>query len=319
MITYRTFRNPDPPRLAEVWNASLVGPRAVPLNPPQSPGILEYFTLGKPYFDPRGLTLAFDDQCPVGFVHSGFAGSLDGSTLDHTTGVICTLVVLPSHRRQGIGGELLRRAEQYLIQVGAKTILAGPTEPTNPFTFGLYGGADSAGFLASEGLTRPFLEHRGYQVAQTIGIFQRVLKRFQAPIDVRFHAIHPRYDILGNPFSRAGWYRESALGPVEAVEYRLQEKQTTRVESRIVLWDMMVPFGYHWGETCVGAIDLYVEPNRRQQGLAKYLLVQVLLHLQQQAFDRFEACVDLNNVAMLGLLHGLGFTQVETGHSYRRV
>jgi ribosomal protein S18 acetylase RimI-like enzyme len=315
VIHYRTFRNPDPPLVSDVWNASLAGPRTV-LIPPRATGLLEACTFAKLYFDPEGLTLALDDDRPVGLVHAGFGGA-DGYAVNRTTGVVCTLGVLPSHRRQGIGTELLRRAEDYLRQKGAQEVLAGPAAPANPFTFGLYGGCDSVGFLASDGLARPFFEGRGYRVARTLGVFRRSLKRLTAPADPRFLGIVQGYEILGAPLSRAGWWRECVLGPVEAVEYRLQPKGQPVADARIALWDM-APFSFGWGETCVGLLDLEVRPECRRQGLGKFLLTQVLFHLQQQTFDLFEARADLDNQPAVGLLRSLGFEQVDTGHTFRR-
>jgi ribosomal protein S18 acetylase RimI-like enzyme len=316
VIHYRTFRNPDPPVLADVWNASLAGPRTV-LIQPRSTNILEYFTLAKPYFDPEGLIFAFDDGRPVGFVHAGFGPSADRRSLDHSTGVVCSLGVVPSHRRQGVGRELLRRGEEYLRGKGAREILAGPAAPANPFTFALYGGSDSVGFLAGDSLAAAFFESQGYKLVRAIGVFQRGSRRQQMPADPRFLTIHPRYDILGAPLLRAGWWRECVLGPIEAVEYRLQDKKTGEGVARIVLWDMAT-FGFAWGETVVGLLDLEVKEELRRQGLAKYLMVQVLLHLQQQSFERFEACVDLGNVACVSLLRALGFELVETGQVFRK-
>jgi hypothetical protein len=51
VIHYRGFRNPDPPLLAEVWNACLPGRRTVPLRPGNLT-LLEFFTFAKLYFDP---------------------------------------------------------------------------------------------------------------------------------------------------------------------------------------------------------------------------------------------------------------------------
>jgi ribosomal protein S18 acetylase RimI-like enzyme len=317
VIHYRTFRNPDPPLLADVWNASLAGPRTV-LIQPRATGILEYFTLAKPYFDPQGLILALDENHPVGFVHAGFGPTADHRALDQSTGVICSLGVVPAHRRQGIGRELLHRAEEYLRDRGAQTILAGPVWPTNPFTFGLYGGSDTPGFVATDAFPRVFFERQGYQIARTIGILQRTLQRQQLPADPRFLTIHPRYDIIGSPLVRTTWWRECVLGPIEAVEYRLQDKKSSETAARLVLWDMAT-FSYAWGHTVVGLLDLEVQPELRRQGLAKHLVSQVLLHLYQQTFDRFEACVDLANAPALALLHHLGFEQVEIGHCFRRV
>lgn len=316
MIHYRSFRNPDPPLLAEVWNASLGGVRTVSI-PPRSTGLLEYFTFSKPYFDPRGLILALDDDRPVGFIHAGFGPAANRSAIDPSTGIICTLGVLPAYRSQGIGSELLRRAELYLRESGAQRILAGPSSPNNPFTFALYGGSDSPGFLSQEGLARAFFERRGYRLARTIAVLSRSLKRVSMPTDPRFLSIHPRHDIIGSPLTRAGWWRECVLGPIEAVEYRLQEKRTQTLLGRIVLWDMAT-FSMGWGESSVGMLDLDILPQARRQGLARYLLAQVLMHLHQQTFERFEVCVDSTNTPALGLLRSLAFEQVETGHCFER-
>jgi GNAT superfamily N-acetyltransferase len=315
VIQYRTFRNTDSPVVVELWGACLSGRRVVPI---QSSTLLEFFILAKPYFDPAGLILAFDDTQPVGLAHAGFIADASGTAIDTSTGIICTLIVHPSRRRQGIGSELLRRAEEYLRGRGARTLLAGPLAPDNAFNFALYGGCTSPGFLVSDALAGPFFEKHGYQVERTAGLFQRSLARMQVPNDPRFAAIRQKYDIIAAPYHGAGWWRESVLGPVEAVEYRLQEKGSEKVAARSILWDMET-FVAQWGQSCVGLIDLVVEPSLRRQGLARYLLAQVLRHLRDQPFQLFEAQALLDDTAMLGLLTGLGFQQVETGQRFRRM
>src|SRR4051794_15510490 len=69
VIHYRTFRNPDPPALLEVWNACCTSRGAAPF---RVTTLLEYFTFAKPYFDPAGMILAVEDGKVVGFVHAGF-------------------------------------------------------------------------------------------------------------------------------------------------------------------------------------------------------------------------------------------------------
>jgi ribosomal protein S18 acetylase RimI-like enzyme len=314
VIHYRTFLNPDPPLLARIWNASVVGRRALPI---QAATLLEYFTFAKPYFDPAGMIFALDDDRPAGVVHAGFAAVVEGTALDTSVGIICVLGVIPIQRRRGIGSELLRRAEDYLRGRGAREILFGSMAPRNPYLFGLYGGCDSPGVLAAEELARPFLERRGYAVARSCGIFQKPMERLLFPQDPRFAALSQRFDIVVAPFSHAGWWRECVLGPIEAFEYRLQEKNNNQVVARTILWDMGT-FGPSWGETCIGMIDLDVKPAFRRQGLAKYLLSQVLRHLRQHPIKTFEVQAALDNAPLLGLLNGLGFLQVETGHTFRR-
>jgi ribosomal protein S18 acetylase RimI-like enzyme len=315
VIHYRGFRNPDPPLLAEVWNACMPGRRSVPLRV-GSLTLLEYFTFAKLYFDPAGLIFALDGDRPAGVVHAGFGGAA-GFAADPSVGVVCLLGVMPSHRRTGIGSELLRRAEDYLRRHGAKELLVGAMAPRNPFLFGLYGGCDSPGVLSSEQAAQPFLEKHGYTVARSCGIYRRSLDRPAGPPDPRSGGIRQRYDVLAVPYSKGGFWRESVLGPVEAVEYRLQDKHDGQVVARAVVWDMET-FTQAWGETCVGILDIEVLPALRRKGLAKHLLGQMVRHLRQQQFQFLEAQVDLESTALLGLLGGLDFRQVESGHCYRR-
>jgi GNAT superfamily N-acetyltransferase len=135
VIRYRTFCNFDPPHYCAVWNDCIAGHRA----PSVRSTLLDFFTLSKPYFDPAGVIFAEADGQPVGLAHAGFAPLPDGTGLDHGTGVLCVLGVVPDRRRQGVGSELLRRAEDYMRQRGATHFHAGPLAPLNPFTFGLYG------------------------------------------------------------------------------------------------------------------------------------------------------------------------------------
>ena len=57
--TYRTFRNTDPPGLAEIWRSRSGQPGLVSS---VSPELLEQFVFAKLYFDFKGLIVACDDE-----------------------------------------------------------------------------------------------------------------------------------------------------------------------------------------------------------------------------------------------------------------
>jgi ribosomal protein S18 acetylase RimI-like enzyme len=312
VIAYRPFRNTDPPALVELWNTSLTHPRIVPV---RSPTFLEYFLFAKTYFDADGLILAYDGDKMVGFVHAGFAPREDLAGLDSATGVLCTLAVLPSYRGQGIGTQLLHRAENYLWERGAVRAWFGSQTPNNPFLFGLQGGCTNIGMVHNDESTLRFLQRHGYAPTRRLLLFRRSLARLPMPLDTRFGAIRSNYDILASYLRHAGWWQESVLGPVEAVEYRLEDKVTHGTPARMVLWDMDT-FSQHWGQACVGLIDLHVEENARRLGLAKYLLLNVLRHLRDRSFAQFEVAVEEGTRPMLGLLAGLEFEAIGEGVSY---
>ncbi len=314
MIQYRTFRNGDPPGLVEVWNQAFTGRGAVRM---EGCTWSEYFLFSKPYFDPQSLLIACADQQIIGFAWTGFGPDETESALDPRSGVVCLLGVAPSHRGQGVGSELFRRAETYLRQRGSGELFAGPMYPLNPYTFGVYGGSYSPGFLDSDPLAGPFLEHRGYAVESTCLVFQRSLRRQLDLADGRFAAHRLRYEIHASPFRGTTWWQECILGPVELHEYRLQDKLTGRTAARALMWEMET-YNQRWNQHAIGITDLVVPAEMRRQGLGKFLLAQILRYLQDQFFSIVEMQVRADNTAALNLLRGIGFEQVDAGHIYRK-
>jgi len=315
VISYRTFRNGDPPGLVRVWNDAFTGRGTVPL---RNATLLEYFVLAKSYFDPAALQVALDGKELVGWALSGFAPGTARLTLDSTTGVLCVLGVLPSYRRQGIGSELLRRSEGYLRQAGARTLYAGALPPANPYGFGLYGGSQSPGFLESNDTLDPFLKKRGYAVSDSVLVMQRHLDRPFNIIDGRFPALRKRFDCKALPRLPAGtWYEESVRGPLELVSFSVEDKNNGHSVGGASIWEME-PFSLRWNESAVGILGVSVEENVRRQGVARLLLGNVLRFLLDQYFTLVESQVPPGNAAAVGLFRGLGFQQVDVGHRYRR-
>jgi ribosomal protein S18 acetylase RimI-like enzyme len=300
--------------LVEVWNAAFTGRGAVRL---QGAAWLEYFLFSKPYFDPQNLIVACADRQIVGFAQAGFGPTDTENALDHSAAVLCLLGVAPSHRGQGIGSELLRRAEASVCGQGNPDLFAGPMYPLNPYTFGLYGGSYSPGFLDSDAQARPFLERRGYAVERTALVFQRPMQQPITVSDGRFAAHRLRYEIHSQPFQETTWWQECILGPVELYEYRLRDKLTGRVAARALMWEMETYAG-RWNEHAVGITDLVVADDLRRQGLAKFLLTQILRYLHDQFFSVVEIQTLADNTAAIEMLRKLDFQQVDAGHIYRR-
>jgi ribosomal protein S18 acetylase RimI-like enzyme len=315
VIDYRTFRNTDPPLLIELWNSAFRGRGAVQF---ASASPLEYFVLAKPYFDPAGLIVAAEGGVAVGIAHAGFGPNGAESDLNTSAGVTCVLGVRPTHRRRGIGSELLRRCETYLASRGAREWLAGPHWPLSPFYLGLYGGSDLPGFLASDADAEPFLLKHGYQAGATTQVLHRRLGRAPVVVDGRFPALRRRYEPQLAP--RAGkrsWWRECVLGPLEPLEFCLVDKTTGQVAARSEVWEM-TGFRWRWNEPAVGVLGVTVHEGLRRQGLARFLLAQMLRQLQDQYFTIAEVQVAETDEPALRLFRGLGFEPVDRGRVYRK-
>lgn len=314
-IRYRTFRNTDPPALVRVWNETFTGRSAVPV---RTPAWLEHFIFAKSYFDPAGLIVAEDGGMPIGWALTGFGPDATGQRLDQTTGVLCLLGVSPSHQRGGVASELLRLSEDYVRGKGGTTMLAGPLGPRNPFTFGLYGGADSAGFLQSDTNAGPLLTRAGYTVAHTTLVMQRLLDRPFNIVDARFPGLRRRYEVRPvNNRPPEPWYPLSAHGPLDIHEFIACEKPNGPPIGHVYAWEMET-YSYRWNEHAVGVTHIDVAEGHRRQGLARLLLGSVLKHFHDLYFTLVEAHAPADCTAGIALLKGMSFRQVDAGHVYRK-
>jgi len=317
-MIYRPFRNNDPPALVEVWNECLTGRSAYPI---RLAGMLDRWIMSKPYFDPAGLIVAVEDSDNnriVGFALAGFGPNEERNALDRTGGVVCCVLVRPSHRKRGIGKELMRRAEEYLKVGGAEVIVVGSQRPFNPFLFGLYGGANSPGILASDPDAEGYLKKMGYDRGEAHLVFQR---RLDTPVniaDARFIGLRRRFDIqLIRPTTSANWWEECLWGILEPTEFRITDKMTGLLAGRAVHWDLE-GFSWKWNMPAAGIFDVEIRAHLRKQGLAKFLLASILRLLQDQFFAVAELQVWADDPAGIGICKALGFEQVDVGYRYRK-
>jgi ribosomal protein S18 acetylase RimI-like enzyme len=301
--------------MVKLWNQAVTGRGSYPLH---SASPLERHIFSRPYFDPAGFLIAEDDGRMVGFAHAGFGPRQDESAPDRTRGVICAIAVLPSHRRRRIGSELLQQAEQYLAARGTKVAQGGAARPLNPFYFGLYGGSDSPGFLLSDAAAGPFFEFHGYRGMATNFVLQRWLDRPVVIPDPRFAAVRRKYEVVDLSLTAVGsWWQECVLGLIEPTEFRLVEKLTGLAAARILAWPME---GYNdrWNVPAAGLLDLQVRQDVRRQGLAKFLVMQMLRNLKERYVGIVEVQIPETNQAALGLFRGLSLEQIDIGRVYRR-
>jgi len=315
VIHYRTFRNSDPPGLVKIWQA-----RAVErgLTQPISVQVLEELVFAKPYFDNRGLILAIDDETPVGFVHAGFGPTDDEQRIEHKFGVTCMLMVRHDYRRLGIGRELIARSEQFLRDQGAKVLYGGGIRPLNPYYLGLYGGSELPGVLDSDQAAQQIYRACGYREIDHTRIFQRDLAGFRPPVDRHQMQIRRRMtvEITEDPPART-WWEACTFGGFERTRFELVEKSSRQTAASAIFW-RIEPLGTSWGVQAAGLIDLEVQDDHRQKGVATALVSEAMKHLGQSGFHRVEVQTMQANTAALRLYKKLEFQEVDGGAVFRK-
>jgi len=315
VIEYRTFRNADPPELRRLWHACELGRGAAT---GFDADVLESVVFSQPYFDHAGVILAVDAERVVGFLHAGFGPNDVQSALDLRRGIICTVMVDPPYRHHGIGSRLVQLGEEYLLASGAASVQAGPAAPNDPFYFGLYGGSQPAGFLASDAAAEPFFQKLGYVPISQRLVFQRQLQDRSSPGGLRLMGVRRSTELAipKEPTPRSWWW-STRPGRLDSLEMALIPKVggSPLATVTVVGLDFYVA---RWQQRSIGLMDLAVPEQFRRKGYGQALLVEVCRRVREEMISLAEAHVDAEDAAAIKVLKSAGFTQVDAGTVYHK-
>ena len=315
MITYRHFRNSDPPGLCAVWRSqpALHG-RCQPL----TPLLFEPLVLAKPYFDARGLIVAVEHDKIVGFAHAGFGAAEDRSQICRDMGVVCTVLALPHPQHDEICTALLARAEDYLREAGAKVMYGGQIDPLNPYYRGMYGGSELPGVLKSDEPLHQLFVRSGYREIDRVAVLERDLAGFRAPVDRKLMQVRRQYNVEAtfDP-PAANWWEACAFGHSDRTRFVLRSIREGSTAATVTFWDME-PLAASWGSHAVGLLDLETQAPLRRQGLATQLLGEALRQLHAHGIARCQVQCMAGNAAALALYAKLGFQPIDEGIVLRK-
>jgi ribosomal protein S18 acetylase RimI-like enzyme len=315
-LTYRTFRNTDPPILTELWRSRAGQPG---LMQPVSPDVFEQLVFAKLYFDHGGLFLAFDDGRPVGFAHAGFGPNQNQSWISTETGVTCIVLVRPDCAEAGeVAAGLLERCEAYLRDRGAKVLYGGGALPWAPFYLGLYGGSELPGVLDSDAPVQQLFLSRGYEVVEHTLLFRRDLSGFESVIDRQQMQIRRQMVVeVTTDAHMHSWWEASTLGHFDLTRFDLLPRGGGALVASAVFRSMDPSVTNAMGRA-TGLIHFHVEEGYRQRGVAIFLLSEAFRQFIRQGTMLVEAQIPENNEAALATMRKLGFQVVETGSVFRK-
>ena len=317
MIAYRTFWNSDPPRLVKLWHECQLGRGAAEGFRVDA---FEAINFSRTYFDREGVIIAWDEETgdPVGYVHAGFGSNKDRSALDHSIGVICVVMVLPEYREQGIGRELVSRAERYLTQRGAVKIRGGEASPHDPFYMGLYGGTKPAGFLESDAAARPFFEKLGYVETERRAIYFCDFDKAAMPMNMQIRAHRRNMQLtVTDRLPDRSWWSYCRFANLDYIRFLLSPKNGEDAVAGVTVVGLDFYLA-KWDRRVVGMTEVFVVDDYRGQGVGQALLIEVSRRLKEELITGAEAHTREDDEAGIRLLESSGFYRVDTGIIYEK-
>jgi ribosomal protein S18 acetylase RimI-like enzyme len=315
MLTYRTFRNYDPPALATLWRTRAGQPGFVQ---PVSPDLFEQLVFAKLYFDYGGLVLAHDDGRLLGFAHAGFGPDAENNWISTETGIICVVVTDPGCAEAQVADGLLDHCEQYLQHRGAKVLYGGGRQPLHPFYIGLYGDSDLPGVLDSDTVARSAIAARGYREVERTVLFCRDLDGFESQMDRQQMQIRRQMqvEVTADAPTRSRW-EALTIGEFDLTRFDLVIRGR-REPVATALFRSMEPSGTTGAGRAAGLIDISVAENQRRHGLATFLLNEAFRQFLRQGIRRIEVQAGQSNAAALALFQKLGLQQTGQGGLWRK-
>jgi ribosomal protein S18 acetylase RimI-like enzyme len=310
MLTYRTFRNSDPPAIAALWRSRAGQPG---LWQPVSPDLFEQLIFAKLYFEHPGLILAHDDNRLVGFAHAGFGPNADETWTSTETGVTCVVMIDPNCAEAEAAGGLLERCEDYLRTRGAKVLYAGGLESLAPFYIGLYGGSELPGVLDSDTAVRQVLLARGYCETDRTVIFRRELDGFESQIDRQQMQVRRQMQVEVTPDAPTNtWWEACTIGEFDLTRFDIVPRGGGSSVAT-AMFRSLEPSGTVGVGRAVGLIGLSVAAACHRRGLATFLLNEAFRQFLRQGIMHVETQSLETNFAVLGLFQKLGLQ--ETGRA----
>lgn len=288
MLTTRSFRNEDPPRILELWRktqhrrdgfASLLFP---------SPNQIQAQFLGLPMLDSRSIMLAFEGDVPVGYVHTMSAPTDDGHSFDPTTGQICFACVDPGyHDVPGAATTLIRAGEEYLIGLGAQTIYGGSPSPSAPFYTGFYSGGEAIGILHTDSAIMNAFHEADYHTHQKTGWFHYDLRNYSPSVTLETigHYADLAVETHEIPEARTWWEGCIQTNGIwfDAMAYQIRtNRPVARLRMRIAFPDMENVLTMYGGTWLASLIELRVHPDVADDGTQRYLLDEAVRYLAAQ-------------------------------------
>jgi GNAT superfamily N-acetyltransferase len=315
MLTYRTFRNTDPPIITALWRSRADQPNLVQ---PISPDLLEQLVFAKLYFDYAGLILAYQDETPVGFAHAGFGPNEQHNAISYDMGVTCIVIVRPDCAEAEVAAGLLDQCEQYLSSRGAKVLYGGGIQPLNPFYLGLYGGSELPGLLDSDLVARHLFLSHGYQETGRTKIAQINLTSFEAVIDRAQMQIRRQMlveETIDCPTRT--WWEACTLGEFDLTRFEMVPRGGGPPVASAI-FRSMEPTGTNSVGRQAGLIEFFVDSAYRRRGYGVFLLSEVFRQFLRQGITHVEAQAMADNLPAINLYQKLGFKPIGEGSAFRK-
>lgn len=281
--------------------------------------------LGIPFFDPEGLFIAFEGEEPIGFAHAAFGPNRDFSDINHETGVICLIMVVPSCPVQlELKKTLLEKCEEYLLKKGARVIFGGSTRSSASFYSGLYGGSEPLGVYESDTHLLEAYREMNYKVLYRTLRFRQDLRNYRPPFTPKSVAWRRKLNIEYKEYlPKDKWFQACSAAHFTWFESKgflpNHPEPIARVLVRVST--LMDAFSLNIMTPPIAAlVEVQVHPDYEQQGVGTFLIGETIRRLIGESHVNMVETLALeSDVPFVQLIRRLGWKEAQRGFVFIKV
>ena len=323
MLEIRPFRNYDPSKLVDIWNTAFSNGDESLVQ--ISLDLLFESVLGKLFFDPMGLLIAFDDNKPVGFAHAAFGPNKTGTNVEEATGVISLILIRPSYPNAAELARLfVKRCEEYLVARGAKVIFGGSTQANASYYVGMYGGSEPLGVYNSEEFLINAYQEFGFTSINDTVRFRQDLCQCRPLFTPKSVVWRRKLEVkFSENFPIQTWFRACTSANFDWISASaILENQTeplAKLSIRITRPHKTANLAV-MAPTIAALTHVEVDPMYRQSGVGTFLIGESIRHLvsENRAFMIETVAPDVSG-PFAALVRRVGWKEGERGQIFIKI
>jgi hypothetical protein len=232
--------------------------------------------------------LAFDEEVPVGYIHTSFAPDYAGHSFDYAVGHICFLCVDSTYSgASDAAAALIRAGEGYLVGLGAQTIFGGSPASSAPFYSAIYGGGEAIAILHSDKTIVDAFHAADYKIAHMTTQFHLDLRHYTPIITAETIGYGGEIEIEIREVQKAKtWWEGCALAHgiwFDATAFLARtNRPIAQLRARVTYPDTENAVTMYDKTWLASLMALRVHPSFDTEGIKKHLLGEMIQYLAAQ-------------------------------------
>ena len=197
-------------------------------------------------------------------------------------------------------------------------MFGGATKTLAPFYFGLYGGSQLSGVLASDTASADLFRQAGYTQTTHARIFRCDLTGFRVPVDRELMQVRRQFQLVKQVDSMPeDWWAACEFAAIERLDFVLLPKAKGPPVAEATFWDVE-PLASSWGVRAMGLVSMEVCVKSNACAVATHFIGEIFRQFQGFGTTLAEFQLGTDEALVIEACQRLGFDEIDQGLLFQK-